>query len=163
MLNTTVKDQELFKICSLKFHSNDEGILQYVFWQTQQVKDIFRSYCKLISVDSTFNLNRSSYALNILVTIDANNQIRICAFGSVANDKRTDIITDFFEWFNSEYLNYPNIRTIVTDKNESQINVLRTIYPFADITLCLFHVFKSMKLETRKKLPSYVLEEMRGI
>jgi hypothetical protein len=97
------------------------------------------------------------------VTIDANNQIRICAFGSVANDKRTDIITDFFEWFNSEYLNYPNIRTIVTDKNESQINVLRTIYPFADITLCLFHVFKSMKLETRKKLPSYVLEEMRGI
>jgi len=125
-------------------------------------KDLQETFSSIICVDSTFNLNRSEYAVNIIITIDANRETRIVAFGLVASDKRTDIITDFFQWFNSENSDFVYIRTILTDKNQSQIDVLKKIYSTADISLCLYHVFKAMKLETRKKIPSSVLQDIRG-
>jgi hypothetical protein len=162
LLNTMIIDQNTNKICSLKYFATSEGILEYVFWQTAAMKQVFEKYSEVICVDSTFNLNRSDYAVNIIITIDANRETRIVAFGLVSSDKRSDIITAFFEWFNSENSTFSKIRTILTDKNQSQIDVLKTLYPTADISLCLFHVFKAMKLETRKKVPSYVLQDIRG-
>jgi zinc finger SWIM domain-containing protein 3 len=151
------------KICSFEYHANEESVLEYAFWQTEKMKEIFNAYCNVISIDSTFNLNRSGYALNIIITIDASKDTRIVAFGLVTSDKRTDIIKAFFEWFNKNNPNYINLKTILTDKNQSQIDVLRNIYPNIDISLCLYHVFKAMRLETHRKLPNYVLEEIRGI
>ncbi len=100
--------------------------------------------------------------MNIIITIDANRETRIVAFGLVVSDKRIDIITAFFDWFNEENPSFTNIRAILTDKNQSQIEVLKNTYPNADISLCLFHVFKAMKLETRKKVPASVLQDVRG-
>jgi zinc finger SWIM domain-containing protein 3 len=117
----------------------------------------------VISIDSTFNLNRSGYPLNTIITIDGNNDTRIVALGFVTSDKKTDILTSFFSWFNSNNPDYVNIKTILTDKNQSQIDVLRSIYPDADLSLCLYHVFRAMRLETHKKLPLFALEESRGI
>ncbi len=138
------------KICSFEYHANEESVLEYAFWQTEKMKEIFNVYCNVISIDSTF-------------TIDASKDTRIVAFGLVTSDKRTDIITAFFEWFNKNNPNYINLKTILTDKNQSQIDVLRSIYPNVDISLCLYHIFKAMRLETHRKLPNYVLQEIRGI
>ena len=150
------------RICSVKYFSNEDNILEYIFWQTSEMKTVFHNYSELICIDSTFNLNRSAYALNIIITIDGNNETRIVAFGLVTSDKRTDIITAFFEWFNQENIDHVKIKTIMTDKNEPQINVLKTLYPEAHIGLCLFHVLKAFKLETKKKLPKDVLDGVRG-
>jgi hypothetical protein len=163
LIKTMIEDQRKGKICSFKYHSNEDNVLEYAFWQTKTMRETFHVYNNVISVDSTFNLNKSGYPLNIIITIDGNNETRIVAFGFVTSDKRTDIITAFFDWFNSNNPDYVNIKTILTDKNQSQIDVLRTTYPNADLSLCLYHVFKSMRYETRKKLPSSALEGARGI
>ncbi len=130
LIKTMIEDQRKGKICSFKYHSNEDNVLEYAFWQT--IKETFHVYNNVISVDSTFNLNKSGYPLNIIITIDGNNESRIVAFGFVTSDKRTDIITVFFDWFNSKNPAYVNIKTILTDKNQSQIDVLRTTYPNAD-------------------------------
>jgi len=158
-----IEDEESKKICSLEYHANEDNVLEYAFWQTKSMRDTFHVYNNVISIDSTFNLNKSGYPLNIIITIDGNNDTRIVALGFVTSDKRTDILTSFFNWFNSNNPDYVNIKTILTDKNQSQIDVLRSIYPDADLSLCLYHVFRVMRLETHKKLPLFALEESRGI
>lgn len=158
-------DQIANKICSLDYQSNDNNVLEYVFWQTTKIKEIFQNYYNVICVDATFNLNRSLYSLYIVITIDAANDTRVVALGLIANDRRTDIMTSFFKWFNNENPNYTRISTILTDKNETQINVLRDIYPNANISLCLFHILKALKLESKKKLHlnTDTLNAIRGI
>jgi hypothetical protein len=153
---------KIHNISSLEVNVNEENILESIFWQTQMMKQIFNQHNNIICVDATFNLNRSGYALFIIITIDANWDTRIVALGLVTSDKRSDIIESFFNWFNRENPKHSEIKTIMSDKNESQINILKALYPDSDIALCLYHVFKTFKLETRKKLPSFELEEIRG-
>jgi hypothetical protein len=156
------KDLKLNKICSFKFNSNIDGILDSVFWQTSEMKKTFQKYSNVICIDATFNLNRSGYAVFIIITIDANFDTRIVAFGLIANDKRSDILESLFNWFNENNSNHTRIKTIITDKNESQINVLRKLYPQSDVFLCLYHVFKTLKLETLKKVSHARLNDLRG-
>ncbi len=42
------------------------------------------------------------------------------------------------------------------------INVFVELYPTANVSLCLYHVMKSMKLESHRKIPRSALEEVRG-
>jgi hypothetical protein len=155
-------DQEASKICSLKYFANDQNILEYVFWQTKSMKETFKTYPNIICVDATFNLNRSGYPLYIIITIDANFETRIVALGLVSSDKRGDIVKAFFQWFNDENPENPLIKTIIADKNETQLNVFVELYPTANVSLCLYHVMKSMKLESLRKIPRSALEEVRG-
>jgi hypothetical protein len=57
---------------------------------TQMIKEIFNEH-NIICVDTTSNLNRSCYALFIIITIDANCYTPNLALGLVTSDKRTDI------------------------------------------------------------------------
>jgi hypothetical protein len=157
------EDEKSKKICSFEYRANGDNVLEHAFWQTKSMRDTFHVYNNVISIDSTFNLNKSGYRLNIIITIDGNNDTRIVALGFVTTDKRTDLLTSFFNWFNSNNPDYVNIKTILTDKNQSQIDVLRSIHPDVDLSLCPYHVFLAMKLETHKKLPLFALEEARGI
>lgn len=156
-----LKDQES-KSIEFIFHKDDDDIFKYAFWQSNQMKITFDKYNKVICVDATYNLNRCAYPVYLIITIDANRDTRIVAFGIVSSEKKPDIIKAFFSWFNENNPKFREIKTIVSDKHENQIKCLKNLYKDADISLCLYHVFKALRSATQKKLPNNIHEKVRG-
>ncbi len=157
-----IKESDSNKICSFKYSSNSDGVLELVFWQTLGMREIFSKYPNVICVDATYKLNRSGYPVFIIIIIDANFQTRIAALAFMANDHRSDLLEMLFNWFNEFNPAFTEIKTIISDKNEPQINILRKLYPQTDISLCLYHVFKSLKLESYKKTSHSRLNDIRS-
>jgi len=77
---------------------------------------------------------------------DGNGQSEIAAIGLLVNEEEITLRW-FFETFKKTNPISINTRVYVTDKDMKERNVIRTVFPNAALTICLFHTLRTFNRE----------------
>jgi hypothetical protein len=80
-----------------------------------------------------------TFTLHLNADATLMSQIGILVAWMIASNRMTDTIAFFVGWVRDASL-VVRLAVIMTDRNHTQINVLKAIYPDSQILLCKWHV-----------------------
>lgn len=142
-------------------HNNSTGVLQGIFFQDPFMRKAFERFPEVLLVDATYKLNELRMPLYVFVVIDGNGETEIAAW-FLAADEREETVRAMVELFKLHNPAHELIRTVVTDKDMVERNVLSSELPNAKLILCVFHVKQAMRREVtmdKMGIRSYQREE----
>lgn len=122
------------------------GVLQGIFFQDPFMRGVFEKFPEILLVDATYKLNDLRMPLYVLVVIDGNGESEIVGWFLVAAETEDNLrqMIDLFKVHNPAH---ERVRTIMTDKDMVERNVLSSEFPNAELVLCLFHVLQALRRE----------------
>ena len=120
----------------------DNGELSSIFIQLEEMAVRYRSFPRLLLVDSTYKINNLNWPLLSFVGVDRDGEGRLLAVALIANENH-QIIDCVFGQFNELNSGGEDIEMVMTDKDSGQINLISHHFPKAKIQICLFHVIQA--------------------
>ena len=119
-----------------------------IFYQDAEMKRMFDRFPELLFVDATYKLNdlRMPLDLYIFLVEDGNGESEIVALWMVMSE---DVISikQMAQIFKKHNPNWSKTRTIMSDKDFIERDVLKSEFPQASILICLFHVLRTFRRE----------------
>ena len=108
--------------------------------------DTFTTYPDLLLVDATHKLNNLQMPLYLLVVVDGNGESEIVGLFLVVSEGEETIrkMTEIFKNHNDYHI---FVKTIITDKDFTEREVLATEFEGADLIICRFHVQRNFRRE----------------
>ena len=96
------------------------------------MKSCFISYGSVLSIDGTFCVNLTGYLLYVFLVIDGEGKGH-----ALVKDKEIATITCLFREYMTLNANLLSIiKTVIVNKDNSELGALKTIIPNANIILC---------------------------
>ena len=121
---------------------SQNGIVTTIFFQTSHMKKLFSSYSDVLYIDSTYCLNQLGYPVVVFMVVDGDN-VGHCVGYAIVRDERMVTLAVLFHEFVKNNVGV-NVKTVVVDKDASEIGALRLSMPDCQLVLCRFHVAKSL-------------------
>lgn len=144
----------------------EDNIIDYMFFQTSEMRENFRKYPEFIGMDTTYKLNKNNMHLVVIQAIDNNKHGRVVGYCFLRRETG-DILEETLEILrdaNPEACD--KIQTIIVDKDYKEINGIKKILPHVEVHLCHTHVmrqfFRHTTKEPHKKEVRKVLKSMSG-
>ena len=131
---------------------DDQGQVNLLFFQTSYMKSCFLSFGSVLSIDGTYCVNLTGYPLYVFLVVDGEGKGHVVGYALV-KDERMATITCLFQEFvalNANSLSL--IKTVIVDKDNSELGALKTIIPDANIILCRYHVVAAVSAAIHKKV-----------
>jgi len=122
---------------------DDNNAVQIIFIQTQQMKETFAKFPEVLLLDGTYSTNNCGMPLYSFLEEDGYGQGQIVGM-FLLNGESTDQISTMVEIFRSANPAVSNTRTVVTDKDFTEISVVETLLPHVSLQLCTFHCIKAV-------------------
>ena len=97
---------------------------------------------EVLLIDGTYRVNRSRFPLYTIMVCDGNGQGQAVAHALLADEKR-DTLRALFTVFRPSVGD--QVKTVVTDKDFNEIDVVQELWPEANLVLCRFHVLKAFR------------------
>ena len=152
---------------TVKFTYDGEGCVDSLFISSAQMKRKFvknNPFC--IQMDTTFNIEEGKYKLVAFCYLDlTSNRTEVAAFALVAAEGEGN-----FNFVLSELksLNQRNDYIFLVDKDFTEIETIRRIFPGVVVLLCTFHVFKFMRslittALTTQEIKKEIFEKFRAL
>jgi hypothetical protein len=120
-----------------------DGVLQSLFIQLDFQLEWLQLYGQLFHIDGTFKVNCENYLLYVVMVQNSNGEGRPVAYCWMKAETMENL-----EFFYTEILNMPRLsetKVIIVDKDLTNVNLLKTMFPNAVVLLCKFHVIKWLK------------------
>ena len=126
--------------------TSESKVLQGIYFQDQEMKDMFAAYPELLCIDATYKLLELRFPVYILLVEDGNGQSEIIAVFLLLEEteQSMSIMMDIFKRGNP---NWGLVRVIMGDKDLNEREVLARSFPSAQLLICLFHTFRSFRRE----------------
>ena len=125
---------------------DDSKVLQAIFFQTQEMKNTFRSYPELLFIDATYKLNDLRMPLYVILAVDGNGESEVvCLWIVQCEDKET--ITSLLVEFKKHNDEWSLIKCIMSDKDMTERNVMKEQFPQANLLICRFHTLRTFRRE----------------
>ncbi|ELU01825.1 hypothetical protein CAPTEDRAFT_191966 [Capitella teleta] len=133
----------------VKFEMDDNtNELGMLYFQTFEMFDLYQKFPEALLIDATYCVNKKQMPLYCLMCQDGDGHGRIVAYAIVWNEsylRIQSILTTFKE------KNYcGNLRSMVMDKDLTEIKVVKEVFPDLPVIICKFHVLKAFKKETSR-------------
>ena len=126
----------------------EDNVMDGIFYQDAEMKRMFDRFPELLFVDATYKLNdlRMPLDLYIFLVEDGNGESEIVALWMVMSE---DVISikQMAQIFKKHNPNWSKTRTIMSDKDFIERDVLKSEFPQASILICLFHVLRTFRRE----------------
>ncbi|GFR62182.1 zinc finger SWIM domain-containing protein 1, partial [Elysia marginata] len=142
--------KELDKMCQQDpglisdYGLNSDGVLQYVFVQSSEMRSTFTKFPEHVCIDCTYCINDRDMPLLSFLVIDGNSRSRLVAFALISNES-SHMLNEIFSKFRANNPASSAIKTFMVDKDLNSIGRLEDVFPDALCELCLFHVKKAFK------------------
>ena len=122
------------------------NVLQGVFFQDQEMRDIFSAYPELVCVDATYKLLELRFPVYVMLVEDGNGQSEIAATFMLLEENEASIasMVGFFKKHNSRW---ESVRVLMADKDMTEREVFASAFPQAKLLICLYHTFRSFRRE----------------
>ncbi|KAK3918466.1 Protein FAR1-RELATED SEQUENCE 5, partial [Frankliniella fusca] len=100
----------------------------------------------VLILDHTYKVNENRMPVCVMMVMDGNGAGRVAGYAFVVNEHLgtvSQVLKSFKECVGEEAAN--KIKTVVIDKDPSEIGAISLVLPNAQIQLCLFHLGKVLK------------------
>ena len=121
-------------------------MLQAIYFQTEEMKDTFKSYPEILFIDATYKLNDLRMPLYVLLTVDGNGESEMVCLWIVQNEEK-GLITSLLLEFKKHNYNWSLTKCVMSDKDMTERNVIKEQLPQANLLICLFHTLRSFRRE----------------
>lgn len=124
----------------------DEDIFQGIYFQDEEMKNVFACYPELVCIDATYKLLELRCPLYIMLVEDGNGQSEVAAAFLLMEETEASlsIVMDNFKAKNPHW---ESIRVLMADKDMTERDILSRKFPNAQLLICLFHTFRSFRRE----------------
>ena len=118
---------------------NDSRVLKGIYFQDQEMKDIFAAYPEFICIDATYMLLELRFPVYFLLVEDGNGLSEIAAV-FLMPEETEESMSHMIDFFKKENSNWKSIRVVMGDKDLSQrcFSLLFSICNIADLPLSYF-------------------------
>ena len=105
------------------------------------MKQIFKAYPEVLCIDATYKLLELRFPLYVMLIEDGNGQSEIVAAFLLLEETESSLskVIDIFKSYNPSW---EYVRVIMTDKDITERDVLKTSLPKAELLICLFHTLR---------------------
>ncbi|XP_050056000.1 zinc finger SWIM domain-containing protein 3-like isoform X11 [Aphis gossypii] len=150
-----ISDSSLYKIvqklrhkhnCTVEISVDSEENLVGLFIQDSMMQNIFEAFPEVVFADATYKLNNLRIPLYVLMVEDGNGESEVAALGLMTNEEK-DTLRWFFETFKKFNSSSENIKMFMTDKDMTERQVIKEIFPNVSLAICLFHVLRTFNRE----------------
>ena len=138
----------------------ESGKISIVFFQTSYMKKMLSLYPDVLYIDSTYCLNLYGYPVVVFMIVDGDNVGHCVGYACVRDEKMATLSVLFSEFVRKN--EGVNVKTVVVDKDASEIGAVRQTMPGCNLILCRFHVAKTMYEAVRKYCTRGEQEEVMG-
>lgn len=121
-------------------------VVQALYFQDAEMKRFYDLYPELLFMDATYKLTNLRMPLYILLAMGSNGESEIVAFFLTAGED-TAILTDMLNMFKSKNPKWQDMKTVFTDKDMSERDAVKKVFPDVALLLCIFHVLRAMSRE----------------
>ena len=126
--------------------TSESKVLQGIYFQDQEMKDVFAAYPELVCIDATYKLLELRFPVYIILVEDGNGQSEIAAVFLMLEETE-ESMSQMMSFFKKENPNWELVRVLMGDKDLTQRDVLVKAFPSASLLICLFHTFRSFRRE----------------
>ena len=123
---------------------NDDDVVNMIFMQTESMKECFSKFPEVLLLDGTYSINNCGMPLYAFLAEDGNGHGQIVGLFLLARENAVDI-KSMVEIFASANPTVADTKTVVVDKDFSEIAALQTVLPHVALQLCTFHCIKAVK------------------
>ena len=120
---------------------NEKEELLGIYFQDEEMKQIFRAYPELVCIDATYKLLELRFPLYILLIEDGNGQSELIA-GFLLLEETEVSFTKMMSIFKKHNPSWESTRVLMSDKDLTEREVLATLFPSADLLICSFRSFR---------------------
>ena len=132
----------------LIFYS-DQANLKGLFFQDQEMKDVFKAYPAHLS---TYKLLELGLPVYIMLCEDSNGESEVVETCLLVAEDRVSL-SWMFNSFKNQKSTWEKVRVVMADKDISERDFIKLSLPKATVLICLFHTLRSLKREnTCKKI-----------
>lgn len=124
----------------------EDNIMSGIFYQDEEMKRMYNYFPELLFVDATYKLNDLRMPLYVFLVEDGNGESEIIAVWMIVTEDAASVgqMADIFQKHNP---NWEKTKTIMSDKDFIERDVLKSKFPEASILICLFHVLRTFRRE----------------
>lgn len=123
----------------LEITTNDDGKVNGIFFQDDEMKQFFRKYPELVVLDATCKLKNACLALYVMMCVGPNGELEIIAVFLTAS-KDVHSLCAGLQLFKAKNETWSDIRTVMTDKGTTERDAIRQELGQAAQLLSIFHV-----------------------
>ena len=117
---------------------NKSDVLQRIFFQDQEMKDIFSAYPELVCVDATYKLLELRFPVYVMLIEDGNGLSEVIAVFLLL-EETAESISAMVSIFKKHNSNWNSVRVVMADKDMTERNVFASAFPQAKLLICLYH------------------------
>ena len=121
-------------------------VLQGIFFQDQQMKQIFAAYPELVCVDATYKLLELRFPVYVMLIEDGNGQSEIAAVFMLLEENEASI-SSMVSAFKKHNSRWESVQVLMADKDMTERDVFAASFPQAQLLISLYHTFRSFRRE----------------
>ncbi|KAK3916275.1 Zinc finger SWIM domain-containing protein 3 [Frankliniella fusca] len=163
-LSKVLEDLLTDKDASLVVGRDKNQKMKFLFFQTSGMKRNVARYGKVILLDHSHKVNSNRMPVCVIMVMDGEGNGRAAGYAFVANEQLVtvaEVLKSFRESIGEELA--VAVRTIVIDKDPSEIGAIEQVFPEVHIHLCIFHVGRSLNEKSSKEsaLVKEILDKLK--
>ena len=125
---------------------DNTGELEMIYIQTTAMKKSMAKFPEVLILDSTYRCNNRKMPLSSIMAMDGNGKGQIVAHALLKNE-RQETLRSFLNTFKTENQTSSQTNVFLVDKDFNEMAVLKSLWPDANIFLCLWHVLRAFKVK----------------
>ena len=130
--------------------NNDKSECRGIYIQTDDMKKKFDAFPEIVFLDSTYKLNKCNMPLYVLICMDSNGESEVIALAFVQHEDK-ETLAWIAESFVERNQKSCEVKCIMTDKDITERETLKTYFPDANLLICTFHALRNFKREVTYK------------
>jgi len=138
-----------------------------IFFQTGQMKTDHKNFIEVLEMDTTYKLCTNNMPLVVFKVVDYYGSGRTVGFSLISSEKK-EIVTEALKCLKVGVgeESASKIRTVLIDKDQSEIAAVHDVLPGTEVHLCDFHVKNAIEASGKKLAPNWkeiepLIEKMR--
>ena len=130
----------------MEVYSDDQKNLKGLYFQDQQMIDMFRAYPEPLCLDATYKLLELGLPTYIMLYENSNGQSEIISVRLLVQEDATSMtwMVNASKQHNQEW---QKICVIMANKDIGEWDVLKRYFPNASVLICLFHNLRTIRRE----------------
>ncbi|XP_078703251.1 uncharacterized protein LOC144928580 [Branchiostoma floridae x Branchiostoma belcheri] len=121
----------------------DDNTLDSLFLQTAEMANIFAKYPEVVLIDSAYNTNNLNMPLFTICVMDGNGIGQPVAYVLLSDETQASL-SRALRIFKESNAHHTHVKTVVMDKDPSEIAAVSEELPEAKVVICLFHAIRAL-------------------
>lgn len=141
-----------------------QSVLDYLFFQTTEMRELLEKFAELLGMDTTYNINRHHMHLIVYLVVDNHGNGRIVAYCFIRRETKDMMGAAMTHFKEANESAASRLRTVIIDKDYKEVAIVNNILPHVHVHLCHTHVMRVFERKTRKEEdPDGVMKHLRAL